>query len=708
MGWQAIPYTLPLLLASGIALLTTVYVLGHRDRLDRKRTWAFVATSSAVVLWSTAYWFQLSSTTLAGKLFWNRFVWVGVTLMAVAWPVFVFTYAERHRWTGPAGILALGAVPLLTLLAVLTPQYRGLVATPDGLVTVSQGVMLAIEPGILFLVFLLYTYLVDLVTLGVLAYDAYSHHGVRRRQSTLLAVAGTIPLTGSLLSVAQLLPMPYLDLTPITFGVTILVVAYVLSRYQMLDVVPVARTQLIDEMTDGVIILDGDEQVADLNSTARTLFEDANRLVGQPAETALADYPTLLAHLTGTDSSEDLVVDCDGSRKYYDVTVTRLDEPSGATSGLVLSLRDITDRRQVEQRYRTIVEQASTIVALVDTDGSLQYATPSFERTLGYSPDALHGEPLFELVHPDDREAAREAFDATDGGGSTDWADVRVEHVDGSWHVFEAKSERLLDNPALDGVLWTAHDVTEHRQYEQRLQVLNRVLRHDVRNKMTAVQGFVSMAIDATDDDEVRGWLETAHRSGEKLLAASQKSRYVDAGLDREADLRPQRIADCVDAAVRTVTEERPDATVDLDVQDDAWADATNLLEVAIEQLVTNAVEHNDADDPTVTVSVATVADDPTDAVEIRIVDNGPGIPDYDRHIFQRGGESQLEHANGLGLWLVHWIVSAADGELHIDENDPRGSVVTVRLRRSTTAEGDHHPPTASEPSAMADQWRRP
>jgi signal transduction histidine kinase len=103
-------------------------------------------------------------------------------------------------------------------------------------------------------------------------------------------------------------------------------------------------------------------------------------------------------------------------------------------------------------------------------------------------------------------------------------------------------------------------------------------------------------------------------------------------------------------------------------------------LVTAVGNLLNNAIEHNDAERPSVRVSV-----EPTDGdgryVRIRVADNGPGIPEAEREVLREGTETPLEHGSGLGLWIVYWIATMSGGDITFEENDGRGSVVTLALQ---------------------------
>jgi signal transduction histidine kinase len=102
------------------------------------------------------------------------------------------------------------------------------------------------------------------------------------------------------------------------------------------------------------------------------------------------------------------------------------------------------------------------------------------------------------------------------------------------------------------------------------------------------------------------------------------------------------------------------------------------LLTIAVQNLLENAVQHNDTEQPWVRISVETGGGD--EYTRIHVADNGPGIPETEREVLRKGIETPLEHGSGLGLWLVHWTVTAAGGEVAFSGDESSGSVVTLVL----------------------------
>lgn len=252
-----------------------------------------------------------------------------------------------------------------------------------------------------------------------------------------------------------------------------------------------------------------------------------------------------------------------------------------------------------------------------------------------------------------------------------------------------------------DGYVVVVRDVTDQRDREQRIQVLNRVLRHNLRNAFTVIRGHANLIGDRNPELEQRH-ITPIRAEIDDLLTTADKARGVERTLDRHGD------AELIDAseAVRRVTDRAraayPDARIVSQIENPGRGSTMLSIEDvvvdALDELVDNAIEHNTAnasssgtdvatdgdgrDDtaatPTVEITARTVDTESQSRLEFTVADDGPGIPATERRAILEGHETALDHGSGLGLWLVNWIVRSTGGELSFAESDWGGT--TVRL----------------------------
>lgn len=214
------------------------------------------------------------------------------------------------------------------------------------------------------------------------------------------------------------------------------------------------------------------------------------------------------------------------------------------------------------------------------------------------------------------------------------------------------------------------------REREQRLGVLNRVLRHNLQNDMNVILGYVEM-IPELDDDEREDVVETIVSKGTGLVEHGRKARQIEEAMRAAEEGQTEHdLTEIVETALEDLRAEYPDATVENDLPDALPVVAIESLRFAVESVCENALEHNDGDEPYLGVS-AEIRDD---AVALRIEDDGPGIPDYERKVVSEAEETDLEHGSGLGLFLATWVVEKSDGALEMEPGADGGTTVTMTL----------------------------
>lgn len=253
--------------------------------------------------------------------------------------------------------------------------------------------------------------------------------------------------------------------------------------------------------------------------------------------------------------------------------------------------------------------------------------------------------------------------------------------IDGKERTYELLTERVIDfRDEHIGSLLVFRDITELRviqQQEQRLSVLNRILRHNIRNEMNLVGGLSRGLADSLEGQK-RDEAMTIAESAERMVSIGEKTRRISTDLDLYQRRQSVDIVPVITGVCRWARSEFPEANVRVTVPETAIArvTATDDLETALRYLVENAVQHSDVPHPTVEITIET-----TDEEAMVIVsDNGPGLPKQEYAVLDSDREIPLEHGSGLGLWVANWLIQQSNGSLTFHENDPRGTEVRIHL----------------------------
>jgi PAS domain S-box-containing protein len=222
------------------------------------------------------------------------------------------------------------------------------------------------------------------------------------------------------------------------------------------------------------------------------------------------------------------------------------------------------------------------------------------------------------------------------------------------------------------GVAAVYIDVTQQKWREQQVKVLNRVMRHNIRNDLNVLHGHARM-LAKHDDDEVAASAHVVGRTVEHWLSLADKVAQMERLFEEFPD-RSTSLQDLLTESQTAVELGWPSATVRTESPDGDVSVSTRLG-VALEELCENGVKHADRERPTVAVTAARRGD----WVELTVADEGPGIPEHERAVLRDGEETSLVHGSGLGFWLVRTIVRRIGGELSVDVRaDGSGSVVSI------------------------------
>ena len=446
---------------------------------------------------------------------------------------------------------------------------------------------------------------------------------------------------------------------------------------------------IIEALTDGIYVVDADSRFTFVN-------DEFVELVGYDRETIIGSTPALLKNADAIERAEEhlgrLLSDDGPETVTFEIPIQRADGDTilcedqmavlpyegDAFVGSVGTLRDITEQRQQEHRFQALIEETNDIISVVDTDGRFQYQSPSIERILGHSPADTIGEFAWEYIHPDDSDEVKTAFTSwvTTDQASLEPIEYRARHADGSWRWMEASGRAHTDTPGVEGYLINSREITARKERQQQLALFDRVLRHNLRNDMNVIRGSAD-TIQQTGSGDVTRLAGKIRKMSNKLLAATEKQREITQLL-REPPTRSEIELKPLLAEIQSrLQSTHPEATIRIDCESPIQLQVGDKFVYALEELITNAIIHNDGDDPSVAVTVEQTAE----RVRITVADNGPQISEMERDVIQHPeNRSPLYHGSGLGLWLVRLIISRSGGTVQFVDTDEDGNTIVVSL----------------------------
>jgi len=375
-----------------------------------------------------------------------------------------------------------------------------------------------------------------------------------------------------------------------------------------------------------------------------------------------------------------------GGRFDAEVKLSRIDVDDGSL--LHAHIRDISDSKQRRQNlrlFREAVEQAGHSVTITDKHGVIQYVNPAFEAQTGYSQAEAVGRTPAILKSGKQSQSFYTRLWQTVLGGEIWEADIINRRKSGELYKVHQKIAPIeTEAGEISHFVAVQSDVTARRLREQKLEVLNRVLRHNIRNGMNVIDGYAALLADHVEADHATAHAEAIEEKSRELAALSDKVSVIRSLLREDAPQDNTVDAGAVVSAVANTYRKRyPTATIRTWSVEDSQVVADKRIEIALGELVKNAIVHNDQPEPTVTITVDTETQPTGKWVDIIICDNGPGIPEHEQIMVESERETPLEHGSGIALWIVYWTASLFGGEIMIEDRSSRGSRVTFRLPRS-------------------------
>jgi len=395
--------------------------------------------------------------------------------------------------------------------------------------------------------------------------------------------------------------------------------------------------------------------------------------------------------LIGEDASDSTAVE---AREYVDDVI----ELPVKKADLLSRIGNLVERRrtaaklaqreaQLEQTIADLklkeraMDEAPVGVTITDPDredNPMIYINERFGALTGYS-DVIGENCRFlqgEETDPETRAQVREAID-DQRPVSVDILNYR-KNGQKFWNRLDIAPVHDDDGNVTNYVGFQM-DITDRKIRERRLEVLNRVLAHNMRNKMSVIEGHVSLLTSEYADEEQPDSLTAIESATANLMGLADTVREIEQAFSGPSSTKPFALTERLEQLVSAFEDRFPEATFDLSAPpDDPCRIDVAGFTAAIEEAVENAVKHNDSSEPVVEIRLHARSES---RIDVEIEDNGPGIPDQELAVLSQG-ETPLKHADRLGLWFIYWVVSRVGGTLSVTESEPRGSTLRLSVPR--------------------------
>ena len=701
--WHVSFYTLLLLIGALPSLIAAAWSMRYRDRPGGT---PLALLMLAIAVWCVTGALEAAAWDVEIKVLWSQISYIGIVNIPVLMFLFAYEFAHRgafrRRWAP-----LLWVVPIAALAFAATNNSHYLLwssYTPIDLPS-GRGVIYGHGPAF----WLFWSYAAALVLAGMTCFirGAIRFRGLYRRQAVALLLISLIGWLPNVAYVAGLDPVSGRDWSPAAFVAAGLLLVWSFDRQQLLDVIPVARDRVIEQMQSAVIVVDADDRVIDLNPAAAQLLGLGR---GEAYGRALLECAPWLQSVEGSEIALD-----DGH--YVEYQSSQLRKRNGELRARVFVIRDVTERvtahcelqalnasletqvaartaevRMERDRIEGILRSVGEGILVMDEVRRVMYTNPEFSVLTGYELSEMSGRDPRDLVIGRDPAASWPPSKSLEAGASHWQGEVAILRKDGNRLDVAMTVAPLHASGSPSGYVVTLRDMTQRKQLERaRSRFLDNVS-HQFRTPVATLQLQTFMMKRMQLPDKAHEYL---HAMEDQIAWLSHLISDVMemTALDTGRGVASWDVLS-LSALVETVLVHHGGQAVEADVR--LSVDASGIddeipavrgdqarLTQALNEVVENALTFTPAGG-SVTMRLGLVERGGRKWATIAVCDTGPGLTEEDRtHAFDRfyrGRAAAIANTpgTGLGLSIVREIVRAHGGRITLASDGKSGSIFTL------------------------------
>ncbi|MBN1318894.1 MAG: PAS domain S-box protein, partial [Anaerolineales bacterium] len=597
---------------------------------------------------------------------------------------------------------------------VFTNEYHHLIWTSHIPTLISRYNLISFGHGIVFWIFIVYVYFMFFISSFLIALAFFQAHHIHRQQLFIGIIALVPPWLVNILYVFKYDPLEGWDLTPAAFAMTGLLLAWSFFRLFFLDLTPLAREQVIEEMKDGVLVLDSSNRIVDINPAACNLIAvDAKSVIGHSVDSVLGNFLGGRIDIWSVPETYVEVFDENLGYMEFRISLLQIDGQTRYPGHLVI-IRDITDRKQAQDALtrlnasleeqvvtRTaeirsekelcdaILSNVSDGIMMASPDYLVQYVNPAFVTMTGFATWEVLGHNAITVALGKNAGWVRQSIETQLLEGSQWQDEVIALRKDGRTYDASFNAAPIRDiNLRITGYVFTIRDVSQRKSLDRVRNSFIENITHQFRTPVTVLNLYVHLMGHDDLSVENRRHLETIKNHIDRLTFLIQdiiEMANLDSGkaisVWTDVNLPTMINTTLSDYSYRAketglILESNP-LPFDLPM---IKGDEKRLAQ-ALGKVLENAILFTPSGGK-VLIDLSIVEEEKK-WVTISIIDSGPGIPDDEQEkVFERFFRGSLADSGntigtGLGLSIAQEIIQAHGGRITL-ESSTTGS--TFRL----------------------------
>jgi PAS domain S-box-containing protein len=352
---------------------------------------------AASSIWIIAMILAFLSKTEFAIYFWEQFKYIGIALIAPSWLLLSLIWTGRGKGLSKKIISLIYIIPIINIFFIFTDQWHHLIWSNTYFVSIDSYHLFMGYHGLTWYFFTTYSYVLIFIGTLYLLIGIFSLKNIYRKQSFILLIGSILPLTASILNVANPLS-PYYDFTPAFVTFASIAFIWGFSSLKFIEIIPFAKDAVFNHITDPVFVFDSNNHLVEVNPAGEHAFNlTIKDAFGADIETVFKAYPIILQGFNNNKKIPEVTIQHGKETYFYDLHITPLIEEQIIT-GHLFSFRDISERKKTEERFSIVYRSSPTMICLSTFNkGKYIEVNDAYLEKTGWSRDEVIGKTAFEM-----------------------------------------------------------------------------------------------------------------------------------------------------------------------------------------------------------------------------------------------------------------------------------------------------------------------
>jgi len=385
MSFQFTYYLIPLFISAFITFLLSIYSYKYRNVKGARAFFLSMLTGS---LWALANGLEMAGVDLETKIFWANIQYFFYAFAPLIWLIMVFEFTEREKLVNKKNIFVLSLIPIFTIILVWTNSYHNLMRSNISLESTGIFSVIIKDYGPWFWVHFIYVYILNVLSILFLIKAIWNRNNIYKNQTFYLFLGYSLIFISNFLYVIGYNPINRFDISPVLFSISGLLMGWGIFRYKMFDIVPIARTTIIEEMASGIVVVDKKKRIIDINPRIKDMFflNKTKKYLGESLN-VISDQLDNIFESISFESNEgfinkELTYECKNKTYYYEIFISFIDDNKNNLLAGVMIIHDITDLKKAREK---ITEQQKELAVMEERQRMARDLHDNLGQVLSFS-----------------------------------------------------------------------------------------------------------------------------------------------------------------------------------------------------------------------------------------------------------------------------------------------------------------------------------